>query len=415
VKTGIKKYIPNYLLALIISVFFIFSAVSFFQGKAKIDEYHNHFPALEGMYDHGFFNYILGEDYKAANTPLPYLAPYVICKALSQKPNLYFARMINIIVSFLTVVLFVLILKRTSGKADLSLLIFLFYPYFIKTSFVFYLTVYGAFFLLLSIYLLTKENNWRILGSGFSSAAGILSQQFLIAFIPAFYLWNLIKSRSKQNHRGLTSHLLFFVPVIIPILLFILWGGLTHPSWSFHEPALDITHVTASFVIIGGVFLPFAADKIKSLQLIPAGIFLLISLILVVFFSPSHSEYGWQGQVTGYTYNFITRLNALSYFISVLFQILLCFSGVFIFYKLTGGLTSSIDRLIFICALMFIIVFSFDTVYSERHLLPLIILLFLLTIPRIQSKWLLNLWIAFQVIFGLCYYYYWLFIHPNFG
>ena len=107
-KTGIKKYISIYLLALIISVFFIFSAVSLFQGKAKIDEYRNHFPVLEGMYDHGFFNYILGEDYKAANTPLPYLAPYVISKVLSQKQNLYFARIVNIIVSFLTVVLFIL-------------------------------------------------------------------------------------------------------------------------------------------------------------------------------------------------------------------------------------------------------------------------------------------------------------------
>jgi hypothetical protein len=393
----------------------VFSAISLFQGKAKIDEYRNHFPVLDGMYEQGFFNYIFSEDYKAANTPLPYLAPYLISKILSIKPNLYTARSVNFIVSFLTVVLFVLILKRTLGKTDFSILIFLFYPYLIKTSFAFYLSVYGAFFLLLSIYLLTKDNNWRILGAGFSTAAGILSQQFIIAFIPAYLLSVLMDNRSKQNYSGLTRHILFLVPVIIPILLFILWGGLTHPSWNFHGPVIDPTHVTASIVIIGGVFLPFAVDKIKSLRLIPAVIFFLISLLLVLLFSPNHGEYGWQGQVTGYTYNFFTKFNGVSYLFSMLFQTILCFSGLFIFYTLAGDLHSSTERLIFISSLLLIVVFFFDTAYSERHLLPLITLLFLLTIPRIHSKWLLNLWKAFQVVFGLCYYNYLIFVNTNFG
>jgi len=205
------------------------------------------------------------------------------------------------------------------------------------------------------------------------------------------------------------------VPVIIPIVLFILWGGLTNPTWRFHGPVLDLTHVTASFVILGGVFLPFAVDKINTLRFIPAVIFFSISLILVLIFSPNHSDYGSQGHVTGYTYNFISQLSDLSYLFSVLFQVILCFSGLYIFYKLASDLSSSIDRIIFISSLLFIIVFFFNVVYSERHLLPMITLLFLITIPRIQNKWLLNFWIGFQVIFGLWYYYYLLFLNPNFG
>ncbi|MFC2102927.1 hypothetical protein ACFLSS_00695 [Bacteroidota bacterium] len=414
-KTDIKKNKSVYLMAVGVTVFIIFSTISIFQGKAKIDEYHNHFPVLEGMCENGFFNYIFGEDYKAANTPLPYLAPYLIAKALSIKPNIYIARIVNFIISFLTVVLFILVLKRISGKPDLSLLIFLFYPYFIKTSFVFYLAIYGVFFLLLSIYILAKESKWRILGAGFSSTAGILSQQFIIAFIPSYSLSILMSNFSKKNYSRLAKHILFFVPVIIPIVLFILWGGLTNPTWRFHGPVLDLTHVTASFVILGGVFLPFAVDKINTLRFIPAAIFFSISLILVLLFSPNHSDYGRQGHVTGYTYNFISQLSALSYLFSVLFQVILCFSGLYIFYKLAGDLSSSIDRLIFISSLLFIIVFFFNTVYSERHLLPMVTLLFLLTIPRIQNRWLLNFWIGFQVIFGLCYYYYLLFVIQDFG
>ena len=95
--------------------------MSLFQGKAKIDEYHNHFPVLEGMYENGFINYIFGGDYKAANTPLPYLAPYLIAKALSIKPNIYIARILNFVISFLTIILFILILKRTSANVMLQM------------------------------------------------------------------------------------------------------------------------------------------------------------------------------------------------------------------------------------------------------------------------------------------------------
>ena len=293
-------------------------------------------------------------------------------------------------------------------------MIFLFYPYFIKTSFAFYLALYGVFFLLLSIYLLSKETERRILGAGFSSAAGILSQQFIVALVPAYFLSVLINKYSKNDYTGLIKHILFSVPLIIPLVLFILWGGLTHPSWRFHGPDLDMTHVTASFVIIGGVLLPFTIDKIKSLHVIPVVILLSASIILVLLFSPAHGEYGWHGQVTGYTYNFISKLKSVSYFLSALFQIALCFSGLFIFYKLAAEILNPTDKLLFVSSIFFIIIYFFDTVYSERHLLPLITLLLLLTIPRIKSKWLIKIWIVFQVIFGSCYFYYWLFIHPSF-
>jgi len=306
-------------------------------------------------------------------------------------------------------------MKKISGRLDWSFLIFLFYPYFIKTSFAFYLALYGVFFVLLSIYLVTKETEQRILGAGFSSAAGILSQQFIVAFIPAYFLFMIINNRSKNDYAGLIKHILFLVPLIIPLILFILWGGLTHPSWRFHDPNIDMTHVTASLVIIGGAFLIFTVDKIKSLHVIPAMIIFLASIILVLLFSPNFGDRGWYGQVTGYTYNFITKLKSISYFLSTLFQIALCFSGLFIFYKLASDIVDSSEKLLYISSIFFIVVYFFDIVYAERHLLPLITLLFLLTIPRIQTKWLLKIWIVFQVIFGSYYFYYWLFIQPSYG
>ncbi len=410
----IKKYIPLKILGLLLSIYILFSTVSLFQGQAKIDEHSNHLPVLQGMHEQGYFNYIFSEDYKAANTPLPYLFPLLIAKITSANSFLIISRSLNFIVSFLTLLLFLLLLKRSESRYKYSVLLLLFYPYFIKTSFVFYLSIYGLFFLLLSIYLLTKETKLHSLSSGLSAAAAVLSQQFIIALPFAFAVWKFLKRRKPFERKEKINYILFSLPFIIPAILFITWGGLTHSNWRFHDPAIDVTHFTALFTILGGVFFPFVIDKIKSTSNYESIALMILSMLLTIFFVPTWGGKAYEAQVTGYTYHFLSLVNNISSVLFFAIHTVLCFSGLQIVTILIRANKNRMETLILITALILSFIYFFDTVFSERHLLPLVALIFILVIPRIQSKLVLNLWIIYQVVFGSVYFYYWLFIHPSF-
>jgi len=412
--SNVKKYIPIKILVLLLSIYLLCSTVSLFQGQTKLDEHKNHLPVLQGMNEQGYFNYIFSDDYKTANTPLPYLFPLLIAKITSANSFLIISRSLNIIVSFITLLLFLLLLKRLESRYKYSVLLLLFYPYFIKTSFVFYLSIYGLFFLLSAICLSTKETKLRSFSSGLSGAAALLSQQFIIALPFAFAVWKFLKRKDPFERKGITNYILFFLPFIIPAILFITWGGLTHPNWRFHSPTIDFTHFTALFTILGGVFFPFIIDKIKAINKSESIALMILSLLLTIFFVPNWGEYGWEGQVTGYTYNFLTRVNDISSILFFVIHFVLCFSGLQIFTIIIRSGKNRMEMLIIITALILSFIYFFDTVFSERHLLPLVALLFILVIPRIQNKLLLNLWIIYQVVFGSVYFYYWLFIHPSF-
>lgn len=366
------------------------------------------------MYEQGYFNYILSDDYKAANTPLPYLFPLLITKIISSDSFLIISRSLNFIVSFLTLLLFLLLLKRSESRYKYSVLLLLFYPYFIKTSFVFYLSIYGLFFLLLAVYILSKETRLRSFSSGLSGAAAVLSQQFILALPFAFAVWKFLQRKKPFKKKEINNYVLFFLPFIIPAILFITWGGLTHPNWRFHGPVIDFTHFTALFTILGGLFFPFVIDKIKSINKSESIALIVLSVLITIFFVPNWGEYGWEGQVTGYTYNFLTRVNNISSILFFVIHVVLSFSGLQLFAILIRSGKNRMETLILITAIILSFIYLFDTVFSERHLLPLVALLFILVIPRIQNKLILNLWITFQVVFGSVYFYYWLFIHPSF-
>lgn len=413
-------------------IYILFGAISLYQGKPKIDEAANHLPVLKGMYEQGYINYILSENYAAANTPLPYLpvlAVYKISKVFNMGSDLQIARMCNIIFSLLTLLLFIGIYKKlNNGKADYSILIFLFYPYFLKTSFTFYMALYGVMFLLITILLLQSNNNLKILYAGLSAAAGILSQQFLIAIPIAFISErfvkvkrqtadvkrerkDMIKSKIKSKIKSMRD-VVFFIPLIIPAVLFIKWGGLTHPNWRMHSPVIDISHVTAIFVIIGGVLFPYV---IQSIQWSKATLIILIlSFVLTFFFMPEWAPKGDAAAVTGYTYHFLEKVKEISSFAAGIIQLVLCFAGIFTLFKLYKDKNGELENILFHSIIFFGIIFSLNTVFAERHLLPMITALLLLVLPRIKMLWFKFTWTVFQIIFGCIYFYYWLFLNPNY-
>ncbi len=402
------------LILVVLLVYLILGSISLYSGKEKVDESKIHLPVLTGMYEVGFFDYLFSDNYNAANPPLPYIPVLWISRVLSVEPSLYLARIINFIISFITVLIFIRLYYYIKGTIDYGIMIFVFYPYLIKPSFTFYLSVYGTLFLLLSILLIRQKGKEKILASGFSTAAGILSQQFILAFPAAFTLY-YVSIKIKQNvSLKYFQFILFYLPLIVPLVLFIIWGGLTQPLWRFHYPTIDITHLTAIFTITGGIFFPYLLSNIKTIKKVPLIVIAAISLILVCYFTPGWSYIGGFQQVTGYTFNFINKVGLISGILAFLIQILLCFSGIYLFYQLSILSKNHLEKILFFSAVLFLALFFFNTVFSERHLLPMISILFLLCIPKIKNKIILNGWIIFQILFGIIYFYYLFFVHTDF-
>ena len=272
------------IILVVLLVYLILGSVSLYSGKEKVDESKIHLPVLKGMYEVGFFNYVFSDDYNAANPPLPYIPALFVSKVLSIEPSLSLARVINFIVSFITVLIFIRLYYYVNGTIDYGIMIFVFYPYLIKPSFTFYLSVYGTLFLLLSILFIRQKGKEKILASGISTAAGILSQQFILAFPAAFTLY-YVSIKIKHNvSLKYFQFILFYLPLIIPIILFIIWGGLTQPLWRFHNPSPDITHLTALFTITGGIFFPYLLSNIKTIKKVPLIVIAAISLITSMLF-----------------------------------------------------------------------------------------------------------------------------------
>ena len=409
----VKKHILPKVLLPILFVYILFGAVSLYQGKEKIDERRHHIPVLKGMFEEGYINYIISDNYQAANTPLPYLPSLLISNLASIEPNIYIARSINFFISLLTLLLFILILNSIAGITDVRILIFLFYPYFIKTSFIFYPAIYGVFFLLLSIYLLGGYLKLKVLGAGIAASAGILSQQFILAF-PVVYTMKFIFNKAKViNKNKLKSHILFYLPFIIPAALIWYWGGLTHKNFDFHKISFQLTNVTSVLTIIGGVTFFYFIDKLKSVNIKYYLVTLLLATVLVLFFSPVRMEYGGAGQIAGYTFNFLEKVSFLSVFLSKSLQIFLCSTGLYLFYQLHFEIKSNLQSILFYITIILALIYFFNTVLSERHLLPLIACILLLILPQIKSKWIIYIWVFFNIIFGTTFLAYALFIQHN--
>lgn len=404
------------LLITICSIYIIFGSVSIYQGIALGDEKNFHLPLLQRMNNEGFLDTVLGEKYSAANTPLPYLLVLTFCKIFSVTPNLYIVRTINIIISFITSLIFFYLLNIVYKIIDFRILIFIFYPYFLKTSFLYLITVYSVFFLLLALLIIYRNYKSSPLLSGLSTTFGIMSQQFLIVFPVAFTLHKLLgKWKSVRISTRIKEILLFSLPLILPAILFLLWGGLTHKNFRAHSISFQATHLTAISVIIGIAFFPFIIANYKSLLNRYSYLIILTALILGIFFLPEWQVRGGSGQITGLTFHLIVLSDRI---LPGMYNILVplgVFSGVSTLIIIFMKLDNDFDKLIFISIIIFILSYMFNVLLSERHLLPLFSLLYLLILPSMKKGFLLNTWIILQIIGGTIFLYYSLFIHPIFS
>jgi len=210
-------------IGVLIFLYAIFSFVSLATLNFHIDDKVSHLPTVQSFYDNGVLNAIESEGYKSASTPLPYIIVSTPLKILSIKPSLFTVRFSNIIISIITLLIFTLLIKTESKNFIYPLLILFFYPYYLKPSFAFFMSMYGLMFFLLFIYLAKRKSTGYILSAGLSLAAAVLCQQFyLIVFL--FYAGYLFyKEYIAETGTKSVLHIIYFlVPFVLPMIVFLI-------------------------------------------------------------------------------------------------------------------------------------------------------------------------------------------------
>jgi len=243
-----------------------------------------------------------------------------------------------------------------------------------------------------------------------------MSQQFLIVFPVAITLHKLFGEwKNDRIYTRIKEIVLFSIPLILPAVLFLIWGGLTHKNFRAHSISFQPTHITAIFVIIGITFLPFIAANWKSLLNKSSYPVILASLILGIFFLPIWEVRGGSGQITGMTFHLISLANRLLPGVYNVIVLLGVFLGISTLTLIFRKLNIDFERLIFISIIIFISAYTFNVLLAERHLLLLLSLLYLIILPRLKKGILLNIWFTLQLIVGTAFLYYSLFMEAALG
>lgn len=392
---------------IILVLYSIFGAVSLITLNAHIDERESHLPTVQNFYDNDIFIAIKGDGYKSASTPLPYLIVSVPLKIFKIKPTLFAARSFNIIISLITLFVFLHLCNGKKNSLLYPAIIILFYPYFLKPSFAFFMSIYGLMFFLFFIYMTEKRGNGNILLAGLSLAAAVLCQQFyLIVFV--FYAgYRLYKAYLDEDRtRSILSLLYFLLPFILPLIVFLLWGGLVHPSYRAWGTGYSFINLTGVLVTLGAVLLPYMVFTIKEIKVPGLIISLIFSVLLVVFAFPIWINQPTVGGILGITFNFLDKVSAFSSVLAFILKTSFCFLGMgsfIVFYKKADDEKSWFLLLLYIITA---IGFSINRLPSERHMLPLIVTAYLFIFNQVNKEIILRYWLGYQAIIGSVYFYY---------
>jgi len=398
---------------LIFVFFFVLSLTKV--GSFTLDEILFHYPNVVNFYENGL-GAAFNARYSAANTPLPYIIVAEIARLTG--PSLVLARITTGMLSFFTFLMAMKLLKR-HGADNYSAFVILFYPYFFVNSFVFYAVNYGLFFALLALLVLDNKKDkdawFPDFLAGVCLSLAVLCQQFYLVMPAAIaFSKTILVFRQKEGtlFRRLIkvsiSNLLLFLPLTVPGLLFVKWKGLTHPNFHVHSLSFFPSTITAVLFVSGFIFLPYLIQSYKKIKA-PTLFFAAVgAALLVLFFKPAFSDFQGPGLFTGITYHLLTLAGVISPAITTLLMMGLACCGILFYTLLFKSLSSQWDYVLFAICMFLVLGYAANTQIGERHLLALIIFLFLLVLPRIRRP--VAIWYpGVMAVLGIGYFVYWTF------
>ena len=399
-------------LILILIIYSVFGFISINVHNIHFDEREFHLPTLELFYNSNPITAIKSAEYKSENTPLPYIIVSLPLKIFHITPTLTMARLFNILISLIVLFIFIQLCDGKKNNLIIPALILLFYPYFLKPSFVFFMSIYGLIFFLLFIYLIEKKTSINSLLSGFSLAAAILCQQFyLIVFVFYIGYWLYKEYLTESGPKSILDLFYFLLPFVLPLIVFLLWSGLTPPGLRFRNVEFSFESFTGVLVTLGSMLFPYMIFNIKEIKVRGLITILFLSVLLVLFAFPVWVNQPTVGGISGLTFNFLDKVNDYNGLVSFILKSLFCFLGMgsfIIFFKKADDKKSWFLLLLYV---VLAIGFSLNRLPSERHMLPLITIAYLFIFNRVNKKFIYKYWLAYQVIIGGVYFYYIMFAY----
>jgi hypothetical protein len=391
-------------------------------SKPLRDELNFNMPTALNFYQNSIPDAMSGEGYTSGTTPLPFILLKLM--TLGSYPDIIIYRIISFLFSISAVVLLMIFLNKyvPQKEAVFISLLMLYQPYFLKSSLTFYTASFGLLFLILFLLLYFKNDPSKLnsLFMGMASAAAILCQQIYIALPMVYTIFLFLNHSSLKKPIKPVHHFLFYLPHIFPALLFITWGGLTHDQprdeiingsasiMEFICNVIPFKNFTAVLTICGFYIFPASVYFIRKIKWRYLLIFLIISILLAAFNTPVFTNSPQYNHVTGLVHRLICY--ASFYLHPVAGEILRvsCLTSLFVFvFLLFNEAGSKNSGYLNILIITFIILFCFDILLSERHLIPLIVLLFVTLSGFKISAFYYYCWIFMMLLLGGGYSLHW--------
>lgn len=383
------------------------------------DEKNFHLPTVVVFQDKTVSNAINDPAYGPANTPLPYIITAFLLNG--HQPEITILRLLSLFLSVLTLVLIYLLLKVLNPQQPLwlPLLLILLQPYFYKSTFTFYMAVYGLLFALAALVALLymKDTFMAYLVSGIAVAFAILCQQFYLVLPAVFLIIIVLRKNDKRTLHKVINVLIFLLPLVLPLLLFYSWGGITHPRYQPYAvsgPGLQAflnnippANFTAILAICGFYLFPLTIMRVHQLKLSWIATAAVASLLLAVFNSPEYSSSQGFNQVTGLVYRLLNTLYITSPFVKTVAESVLVFSGLTSVYSILALENNSARVIIKLTAAGLFIVLMLNSLLSERHLVSLVVFLLLMVPAFALPKKMLVTWVVLFAILSNLYAYNW--------
>jgi hypothetical protein len=402
-------------------IFIVFFVLSLRKAGviADSDEALFHFPNVMNFYENGWAA-LFNEKYSAANTPLPYILVAAAGKCFGT--GLWLARIMTALFSFGAFYFALRIIELSEKPAYYALVIF-FYPYFFNNSFVFYVINYGLFFTLWAFYLLKKRASQPSyatdLLTGILLTLAVLCQQFylIIPFAIILYrftheLKNGSLSTKTSGRRFLVSSSLLCLPMVLPVALFLQWGGLTHPNFHAHSLSFYPSTLVAILFVTGFYLFLYAWQQYKQFRVLHYAVAAIVAGVGVWWFRPVFSDLQGPGLFTGIAFRVITLTGKLAAFLPAIAMFMLCFTGILVVIALWRRSLSHWEKMTGIALFLLALGYASNTQIGERHLLGWMILLFLLILPGFKKPFITGQ-IGWMALVGIGYFFYWNFFKFN--